>query len=112
MTLSCNRGINSISALHSMVLIDPSGTVLVEEVGVTSLDYTVVGITRDQAGEYTCSVAVELEDSLANQTSTVTVTVYCKLTSPSLLPFLLPLSLSLSLSLSFLLFMISLPFTL
>ena len=99
-TLSCARGINSILAVYSSSWIDPSGTVLVEQLGASDLDYTIVGITRDQAGEYTCSVAVSLEGSLANQTNTVTVTVYCKLTSPSLLPFLLPLSLSLSLSLS------------
>ena len=91
--LSCARGINTVAATHSFSWIDPSGTVLVEQLGTSDLDYTVVGITGDQAGEYTCSVAVELEGSLANQTSTVTVTVYCKL------HFFLP-SLSLSLSLS------------
>ena len=88
--LSCARGINSISAVYSMSWIDPSGTVLVEEVGATSLEHTVVGITGDQAGEYTCSVAVELEGALANQTSTVTVIViiYCKLPFPLSLFFL------------------------
>ena len=90
-TLSCARGINSIVAVYSSSWIGPSGTVLVEELDAISLDYTVVGITRDQAGEYTCSVAVSLEGSLANQTSDVTVTVYCEL------PF--PLSLLLCLSL-------------
>ena len=88
--LSCARGINTVAATHSFSWIDPSGTVLVEQQGASSLEHTVVGITRDQAGEYTCSVAVSLEGSLANQTSTVTVTVYCEL------PF--PLSLLLCLS--------------
>ena len=88
-TLSCARGINTIVGVYSISWIDPSGTVLVEQQGASGLDYAVVGITRDQAGEYTCSVAVELEGSLVNQTSTVTVTVYCELS------FLLSISLSL-----------------
>ena len=81
-TLSCARGINTIVGVYSMAWIGPSGTVLVEQQGASSLEHTVVGITRDKAGEYTCSVAVSLEGSLANQTSTVTVTVYCKLPFP------------------------------